>query len=238
MLDEAVAKLEKATKPEDIAGAIKKVGKYGGRQAGTAAEFTGTDELDALTQTFKELQKRAESGAVTAEIQAQASTTIQEAYKALDTLARDVTIATRAIAPCSTRGVGSRRAGRGVSTVRPSLAPGSTPDGDLGAPMEKIAGGCRKSNRSTPVRSGQTPSPPSFVERFGGRTNCSRTSCDRGTPVSATGVPLVGSAVHTAPRRHRSPNASVTADHLALYLPVQHGAGTAAAGGMHGRSDR
>jgi hypothetical protein len=90
MLDEAVGKLEKATKPEDIAGAIKKVGKYGGRQAGTAAEFTGTAELDALTQTFKELQKRAESGAVTAELQAQATTTIQEAHKALDTLARDV----------------------------------------------------------------------------------------------------------------------------------------------------
>jgi hypothetical protein len=90
MLDEAVAKLEKASKPEDIAGAIKKVGKYGGRQAGTAAEFAGTAELDALTQTFKELQKRAESGAVTAELNAQMSTTIQEAHKALDTLARDV----------------------------------------------------------------------------------------------------------------------------------------------------
>jgi hypothetical protein len=90
MLDGALAKLEKATTPEDIAGAIKKVGKYGGREAGTAAEFTGTAELEALTQTFEKLQKRAELGAVTAELEAQASTSIQQAYKALDTLSRDV----------------------------------------------------------------------------------------------------------------------------------------------------
>ena len=51
--------------PADQGAAVaEKVGKYGGRQAGTAGMFAGAGRLDELTEAFKALQRRAESGAV------------------------------------------------------------------------------------------------------------------------------------------------------------------------------
>lgn len=86
-LDEAARELVEATTPDQLAGAIKGLGKYGERvgQLG-ASGGPARDVFESLAERFAQLKRRAESGAVQAGLEGEADQLVQEARRVFDDL--------------------------------------------------------------------------------------------------------------------------------------------------------